>query len=504
MITRLRVSGFKNLDDVDIRFGPFTCIAGANGVGKSNLFDAISFLSALADRPFIDAARCVRDEKNRSTEVRSLFFRLGDDYVDEMSFEVEMLVPVSGQDELGQAAKAAITFLRYNLIFGYEAGDEVSNSSRIVLKREELTHINKGDAPKHLAFDHSREWRNSVVQGVRRGGPFISTEAGGEIVVKLHQDGASGRPRSLRAATLPRTVLSSTNSIESPTALLAKREMQSWRLLQLEPSALREPDSFTSPTHVGIDGAHLASTLVHLARHEVNGNGNLGQSAIYSKVANRLSELVEDVRSVSVDIDHKRELLTLQVIDRNKTHHAARALSDGTLRFLALAILELDPHASGLLCFEEPENGIHPERIQAILRLLKDIAVYPMDEVGKENPLRQVIVNTHSPSVVGLVQDADLLVARPKTITLKGKRCSAVEFAWLSDTWRAEPNNSVRPIPRGALMGYLNPLSTAIPSNELGTSDRKIDGKVAKSCAVKDRLDLQQLMLNNVEWDKNG
>lgn len=51
MLNRLKVSGFKNLMDVDIRFGPFTCIAGPIAVGKSNLFDAIRFLSALADRP---------------------------------------------------------------------------------------------------------------------------------------------------------------------------------------------------------------------------------------------------------------------------------------------------------------------------------------------------------------------------------------------------------------------------------------------------------------------
>ncbi len=55
MLTRLKANGFKNLVDVDIRFGPFTCVAGANGVGKSNLFDAIMFLSALADKSLVDS-----------------------------------------------------------------------------------------------------------------------------------------------------------------------------------------------------------------------------------------------------------------------------------------------------------------------------------------------------------------------------------------------------------------------------------------------------------------
>lgn len=56
MLTRLKVSGFKNLVGLDVRFGAFTCIAGGNGIGKSNLFDAIRFLSALADRPLMEAA----------------------------------------------------------------------------------------------------------------------------------------------------------------------------------------------------------------------------------------------------------------------------------------------------------------------------------------------------------------------------------------------------------------------------------------------------------------
>src|SRR5664279_2460242 len=85
MLTRLKVNGFKNLVDVDVRFGPFTCIAGANGVGKSNLFDAIMFLSALADKTLIDAAKSVRDEEGRSSDIRGLFHRVGNKYAEEMT-----------------------------------------------------------------------------------------------------------------------------------------------------------------------------------------------------------------------------------------------------------------------------------------------------------------------------------------------------------------------------------------------------------------------------------
>jgi predicted ATPase len=58
-------------------------------------------------------------------------------------------------------------------------------------------------------------------------------------------------------------------------------------------------------------------------------------------------------------------------------------------RFLALAVLELDPEAQNLLCLEEPENGIHPERIPAMLKLLQDIATDVDEPIGPDNPLRR-------------------------------------------------------------------------------------------------------------------
>lgn len=111
MLTRLKVNGFKNLVEADVRFGPFTCIAGANGVGKSNLFDAICFLSALAEQTLVEAARSVRDEDGHTTDIRSLFHRVGEQYASEMSFEAEMIVPPTGIDDLGQEAKPALLSL---------------------------------------------------------------------------------------------------------------------------------------------------------------------------------------------------------------------------------------------------------------------------------------------------------------------------------------------------------------------------------------------------------
>jgi predicted ATPase len=502
MLTRLKVNGFKNLVDVDVAFGPFTCIAGANGVGKSNVFDAITFLGALAEKPLMEAALSVRSEGGKASDLRSIFHRVGDQLAQEMTLEAEMLIPESGVDDLGQEARAAITFLRYLLTLGL-------GPAGLCIRREELVHINLGEARSHLPFPHSPEWRKSVVHG-RRTSPFISTEVGdGVIYIKLHQDQGKdykggGQPRRHIAERLPRTVLSNVNAAESATAVLARREMQSWRLLQLEPSALRSPDLFTAPRSIATNGAHLPATLARLAKLDVNpviGRGTAQTSgsedeaedqtaALYARVANRLAELIEGVGSIRVDADTRRELLTLMLKDRDGTEHEARSLSDGTLRFLALAILESDSEARGVLCMEEPENVIHPERIAAMLQLLQDLAVDPKAPVDADNPLRQVIVNTHSPVVAGQVPEDALLIVVPQTIRREARRVTVPFFRWLPDTWRSQASPGTPTVALGQVISYLNPIDPTPTLDLLSASIRGQEKRRSRKRVI-DREDVQ-------------
>lgn len=515
MLTRLKVSGFKNLMDVDIRFSPFTCIAGANGVGKSNLFDAIQFLSALSDRPLIEAARSVRDEGGIASDVRRLFHCVGDEYDIEMSFEAEMIIASHGiVDDLGKEAKASSTFLRYTLVIAYRPEQSFFKPlGSLEILKEELIRINKTDVTKDLIFEYSKSWINSLFIA-RSQAEYISTEGeknNENRIIRLHQDGGSsgrkqggivgGRKREFPAKTLPRTVISESNALDSPTALLARREMQSWRILQLEPSSLRKPDDFMSKSVLGIDGSHLPSTLFRLANSSQkedldDGAISDGGQQVYTQVANTLSELIHDVRSVSIDRDDKRELLTLMVQGRDGTSHPARALSDGTLRFLALAVLNLDHETQGLLCLEEPENGIHPERIPAILKLLQSIATDVNEPVDIDNPLRQVIINTHSPAVVLQVPDDSLVIAELKEIVNNHKRYKGVRFSCLDGTWRTQ-DEATNIVAKGRLLGYLNPVASNEEMDSYSNGSSKIKSK--KKSRVVDRPDIQPYITGLME-----
>lgn len=465
MLVRLKVQGFKNLVDVDLRFGPVTCIAGPNGVGKSNIFDAIQFLSALADKTLLEAATNVRQDTSSANAGR-IFSRGRSGTIHEIRMEADMIVPRRVQDDLEQEAKPSVTSLRYTVVVRLR---DMSHSlvPKLELVEERLDYVRKSAILVELQYAKKRkEWLESILEG-RRTSPLISTEGSAEgAFIKVHEDsGHQGRSQQRRASSLPRTVLSTINTAENPTALAARREMQSWRLLQLEPSRLRTSDEINAPTSIGPDGRHLAATLNRL----LNTPGQNAEN-LRAQISNRLSDLIDEVRDVDVERDEKRELLTVLVSGREGVQFKARDLSDGTLRFLALSVLEADPAWGGLICMEEPENGIHPTRIAAMIDLLEGLAVDTSLPVDDTNPLRQVIFNTHSPDVVGLAQDDSVLFAEPlETVRPEGK-FQGMTCRPLAGTWRA--TRGIEPVSKGEVLKFLKALPLALQEELLVDRDR--------------------------------
>ncbi len=475
MLTRLKVDGFKNLDGVDVRFGPFTCIAGPNGVGKSNLFDAIAFLAALADKPLVEAAASVRGSEGRVGDVHSLFRSAGGERAREISLLAEMIVPATGTDDLGSAAKASMTYLRYELRLRQR--EETNALGPLEVFYERMDHINKTGASEVLGFPNSPAWRDSVING-RRTVPYIETKTEDDraiVLIRADSEGGlgGGGPRHLLATNMPRTVLSTANNAtEHRTLVLARKEMMGWTQFQLEPSALRSPDAFNAPRRIGLNGRHLPAALFGLAR-EAERRGGVAAVDVYQQVANRLAELFENVRTLRIDEDAKLERYSIVLTDLQNSDHPASSLSDGTLRFLALAILEASESGPSLLCLEEPENGIHPDRLPAMIQLLMDIAVDVNRAAGPDNPMRQVIINTHSQGVVSCVPEDSLVLAEATEQSKDGHRTRPLTLLGMSGTWRAATGPTAALTP---LLGYLRlPGFRQGPPLARGTRRRVID-----------------------------
>lgn len=447
MITRIKIDGFKSLLQTELYFSPFTCIAGANAVGKSNFFDALIFLSKLADNTILFAAKSIRSENQKHSNLKDIFFKSGKHQKTTMSFEMDLLVPKIAEDDLGQDAKASITSLRY--ILQLQFNDEHSNKEPIEILMEELKPITLSDARKTLYFSKSKEWVNSVVSG-RKTTPFISTVDG---IIKLHSDSSDkrgGRTTQFIAEKMPRTLLSTVTS-ESPTAFLARQEMRNWIMLQFEPSSLRQPNNIyeIKNSEITASGFNLPATLYRLDSEKKNED-------VFQELTNKLRKLVSDVEAIYVDKDEKRDLLTLQVKFKDGLILPAQSLSDGTLRFLGLAIIQEDSNSSGLICLEEPENGINPKKVKDMVELLEEMATNTDYEVGNDNPLRQVIINSHSPLVVGMVSDESLYLAIEKEKYSDEFRAKIkfTSFSALKNTWKTE-HNLAEPTTLGVIRSYL-------------------------------------------------
>ncbi len=387
MITYIKINGFKSFHNFEMEFTPFTVIAGANASGKSNLFDALTLLSRLAETD--NLKRAFSEQRGEFIE---MFTQYGDDkYADEIHFAVEMLVNRNVKDAWGSETELKYTRLRYELTirrFTNHSGMEdleVTNENLVKLNHQEDNWIKK--VPK-LKLEI---WRPKVGTG-KRGIPYIETILEENILtVLVPQDGPrGGNKRRFPLNNATRTVLSSFDTIDFPHVLAAKEEMKSWKFLQLNPEDLRQATSKNrGGDTITTSGKNLAAALYRIKQAD---------SYSLKEISRKLNGFLPNFTEVDVIDDNENKQYLIKLKDIDKKEFSSRVLSEGTLRILALCILEFDDKHTGLLCFEEPENGIHPFRIKAMTKLLKDLSI---DFNDIDLPLRQVIVNTHSPVLVG-------------------------------------------------------------------------------------------------------
>ncbi len=90
---------------------------------------------------------------------------------------------------------------------------------------------------------------------------------------------------------------------------------------------------------------------------------------------------------------------------RFRTRHgeelSAESVSDGAILSLAFLALTYQPNPPDILLIEEPENGVHHARLREIIDTLKHLS-------SKKNV--QVILTTHSPYLLDLVEPEDVRV----------------------------------------------------------------------------------------------
>jgi predicted ATPase len=81
----------------------------------------------------------------------------------------------------------------------------------------------------------------------------------------------------------------------------------------------------------------------------------------------------------------------------------ARVASAGTLRVAGLLALITAGTPDSLLGVEEPENGVHPSRLELLAEILRK-------RTGRDR--RQIIMNTHSPVLADLFSRDHLVLCR--------------------------------------------------------------------------------------------
>lgn len=120
---------------------------------------------------------------------------------------------------------------------------------------------------------------------------------------------------------------------------------------------------------------------------------DLTDAEAIQKIRRLLEELKETYRDYLAGQEGPRVKTFIQEMPFDTPVPSGR-LSDGTLRFLAMAAILLHPNLPALVCLDEPELGMHPDMIRIVGEMIADAS-----------KRAQIIVSTHSEHLLTALED---------------------------------------------------------------------------------------------------
>lgn len=392
MLTRIEIDGFKTFEGFGLDLEPLTAIVGPNASGKSNLFDALRFLSLLAQ---YDIRTAIQDLRGEPEE---LFRRTPSGTSDSMSFAVEVLLSRNGVDAFGTKYETPAQRLRYELRLGLVRTSE-GLPTGIFVRNENCRPIARKD-------DRATYLHNAKLNRNARVNPFIELADSGDAIL-VRQDGRQkhGRPMQLSLKEASRTALSTITTAEFPHLYALREILTSIRFLEINPRAARSANDRFETRVLKPDASNLAAVLAHLKETTAT---ELRPDGVLSDIAADLASLVPSVRRLRVRNDANDRQYSFSLEFDGDLVFSSRVISDGTLRLLALLTILDDPDRRGTLCFEEPENGVHEGRVPMLVEFLRNAAT-----VSTEPGISsfQILLNTHSPKVMKELHDREIVAA---------------------------------------------------------------------------------------------
>lgn len=350
-IEKLRIKNFKVFVDTEINDLPNMCVfLGANGVGKSTLFDVFGFLSeALKNN--------VKTAVNNRGGFKEVISR---NQEGDIEFEVKFRnEPLNGKKQ---------PLITYKLKIG------LKNNSPII-KEEILTYRrgNKG---------WGRPWK------------FIDFKEGIGTAIKNEEDYGKEGVEEVRESQV----------LDSPDILAIKglgqfkgfkavsdfrKLLDSWYIANFQiPDAKKSQDIGVSD-RLSSTGDNLALVADFIFENHPD---------IFNVILEKMKKRVPGITKVDAEktIDGR---IILKFQDGSfKDPFISRYVSDGTLKMFAYLVLLNNPVKHPLLCIEEPENYLHPELLRELADEFREYA----------NNGGQVFISTHSPDFVNALDLEEL------------------------------------------------------------------------------------------------